>query len=145
MYKLIPINPVQTYEEPLYQTKHCKQLIASMKPFYEKVGYQSPWVGYFITDDEVVYGTTSFASPPNNGEVEIAYWTFSEYEGRGIASHACKAIIDIAKSFDSKIRITAKTEPRANASTRILEKNGFEFVKIVQDHEIGDAWLWQKN
>lgn len=28
------------------------------------------------------------------------------------------------------------------ASTKNLENNNFQFTEIVQDHEIGDAWLW---
>jgi hypothetical protein len=41
--------------------------------------------------------------------------------------------------------ITAKTAPEHNASTKILEKNNFVFTEIVQDEEIGDAWLWTHN
>jgi len=32
--------------------------------------------------------------------------------------------------------------PEHSASTKVLVKNGFAFQEIVQDHEIGDAWLW---
>lgn len=40
------------------------------------------------------------------------------------------------------ITVIAKTAPEKNASTKILERNGFVFSTIVQDHEIGDAWEW---
>jgi RimJ/RimL family protein N-acetyltransferase len=40
------------------------------------------------------------------------------------------------------LTITAKTAPEHNASTKILENNNFTFTEIVQDDEIGDAWLW---
>lgn len=43
---------------------------------------------------------------------------------------------------DPQLLITAKTAPVHNASTKILQKNGFEFSGKVQDDEIGDAWLW---
>ena len=40
------------------------------------------------------------------------------------------------------IIITAKTAPDHNASTKILEKNGFRYSGIVQDDDIGDASQW---
>jgi hypothetical protein len=42
-------------------------------------------------------------------------------------------------NFNLHKKITAKTAPQENASTKILRKNGFTFSKIVQDEEIGDA------
>ncbi len=56
---------------------------------------------------------------------------------------ACKELIKIAKSQNPGLVIYAKTAPEENASTRILNKNGFVYQKVVQDHEIGDAWLWK--
>ena len=49
----------------------------------------------------------------------------------------------MTKQYDPTLLITAKTAPEHNASTKILEKNGFVFTAIVQDDEIGDAWLWK--
>ena len=91
---------------------------------------------------EQIVGSCSFVGPPNDGRVEIAYWTFSEYEGRGIASFACKELIKIAKMHQPGIIITANTAPEHNASTKILEKNGFRYSGIVQDDDIGDASQW---
>ena len=54
----------------------------------------------------------------------------------------CKQLISIARSTDPKIIITAKTAPGHNASTKILQNNGFTFTEIIQDDEIGDAWFW---
>lgn len=33
-------------------------------------------------------GSCSFAGQPQNGGVEIAYWTFQEFEGQGMATFA---------------------------------------------------------
>jgi RimJ/RimL family protein N-acetyltransferase len=74
--------------------------------------------------------------------VEIAYWTFNEFEGQGIASFACRELVKISQNADPNVIITAKTAPEHNASTKIVEKNGFVFTEVVQDEEIGDAWLW---
>jgi [ribosomal protein S5]-alanine N-acetyltransferase len=60
-----------------------------------------------------------------------------------VASFICQALVALATQTDPTLTITAKTKPEYNASTKILQKNGFEFAEIVQDHEIGDAWLWK--
>lgn len=40
-------------------------------------------------------------------------------------------------------RIVAHTLPQANASTRVLEKNGMQFVGAVHDPDDGQVWRWQ--
>jgi RimJ/RimL family protein N-acetyltransferase len=113
-----------------------------MNDFYPNIGFNEPWIGYFVLKNNQVVGTGSFTGQPINGTVEIAYWTFKDFEGQGIASFVCKQLISIAKSTDPSIIITAKTAPEHNASTKILANNGFTYTTIVQDDEIGDAWLW---
>ena len=113
-----------------------------MNEYYSKNGFNKPWVGYFIFKNNQIVGTGGFIGQPKDGKVEIAYWTFKEFEGQGIASFTCKALISISKKTDKTITITAKTAPVHNASTKILQNNSFEFTEVVQDDGIGDAWLW---
>jgi len=138
------LRTIQQNEEatPELSTPDCQLVIGMYADFYPKFGFEPPWVGYFVMDDDRVVGSCSFVGPPKDGAVEIAYWTFSEFEGRGVASWACAELVSIARTTDPNLTITAKTAPEKNASTRILEKNGFRFREVVQDHEIGDAWLW---
>lgn len=138
--KIININEDKTNE--IYSSNDCQQLITSMDEYYPKIGFNKPWVGYFVIKSNQVVGTIGFTGQPKDGKVEIAFWTFKEFEGQGIASFACKELINISRRTDSTIIITANTAPQHNASTKILQKNGFEFSQIVQDDEIGDAWLW---
>ncbi len=140
--KLKPIAPDEDKSDPMFDSEYCRQLLSMYNQFYPKTGFILPWVGYFVMHHEQIVGSCSFVGPPNDGRVEIAYWTFSEYEGRGIASFACKELIKIAKMHQPGIIITANTAPEHNASTKILEKNGFRYSGIVQDDDIGDAWQW---
>ena len=110
---------------------------------YNAIGFHKPWVGYLVVDSDVIVGAAGFNGVPENNEVEISYFTFQEYEGKGYATFACRELIKIAKFQNPGIAIYAKTAPEENASTRILSKNGFVYQKVVQDHEIGDAWLWE--
>ena len=139
--KLLELKPDK--KDPLFQNDECQQLLAIYEDFYPKIGFELPWVAYLIVEKEEVLGTCSFVGKPKDGEVEIAYWTFEQNEGKGVASFACKELVSIAKKENKRLSITAKTAPEKNASNRILEKNGFTYDRVVQDDEIGDAWLWK--
>ena len=128
--------------DPLFESADCQTLLQIYDDYYPKIGFHLPWVGYLVIRQNQVVGSCGFTGQPNDGKVEIAYWTFKEFEGQGVASFACKEMIKIANHADPKVTITAKTAPEHNASTRILENNKFIYSGIVQDEEIGDAWLW---
>ncbi len=140
--KLKIIHPYDESPDPAFQTEDCKLLQKIYGEYYPKVGFEIPWVGYYMLHEEEVVGSCGFTSPPVDGVVEIAYWTFTPFEGKGMASEACKLLVSLALQTNAALRIVAKTAPMKNASTRILEKNNFAFDTIVTDHEIGDAWLW---
>ncbi len=139
--KIIKADVDETSE--LYASPDCQQIIEAMKAYYPTIGFHLPWVGYFVFKGNQVVGAGGFTGRPKAGIVEIAYGTFKNFEGQGIASFTCRELIRIAKKSDPEIGIIAKTRPEENASTKILRKNGFVYKEIVQDHEIGDAWLWQ--
>lgn len=128
--------------EKIFDTPDCQQLLVMYDDFYPQIGFHLPWVGYFIISDDKIVGFSGFVGQPQDGKVEISYWTFKEFEGQGFSSFGCRELLKIAYKAAPDVTVIAKTEPRNNASTKILEKNGFTFDKVVQDHEIGDAWLW---
>ena len=126
-----------------YDISNCEEVILATIDLYKNKGFHKPWVGYLVFDSNVIVGAAGFNGKPENNVVEISYYTFQEYERKGFASLECKELIKIAKRQDSSIVIFAKTAPEENASTRILKKNGFVYQRVVQDDEIGDAWLWE--
>ncbi len=128
--------------DQLFQSDNCKTLLQMYANFYPQTGFHLPWVAYLIVRQNQVVGSCSFVGQPIDNKVEIAYWTFKAFEGQGIASFACQELIKIARNADPTVRITAKTAPEHNASTKILANNKFMFTEVVRDHEIGDAWLW---
>lgn len=139
---LRPISLNENKSNLAYASTDCQLLLSMYDDFYPKIGFKIPWVGYFVVRQNQIVGSCGFTGQPQNGNVEIAYWTFKEFEGQGIASFACKELVNITYQTNPSITITAKTAPEHNASTKILENNNFTFTKIVQDDEIGDAWLW---
>lgn len=140
--KLKPITLQEDKSNETYASSDCQQLLRMYDDFYSKIGFNIPWIGYFVVRQDKIVGSCGFIGQPKNGKVEVAYWTFKEFEGQCIASFACRELVSIAYRTDSSLTITAKTAPEHNASTKILENNNFLFTEIVQDDEIGDAWFW---
>lgn len=126
----------------IYANPYCQELFKSYPAYYHKTGYNPPWIGYLVIRDDEVVGVGGFTGAPTDGRCEIAYGTSKEYEGQGIASFSCRQLIAIAEATDPTVIITAKTAPEHNASTTILQRNGFRYTGVVQDEGIGDAWEW---
>jgi ribosomal-protein-alanine N-acetyltransferase len=89
-------------------------------------------------------GVCAFVDRPKGGEVEIAYGTVPEFEGRGIATAMAAWLVARALEEEEVEAVTANTASEPNASTRILEKLGFVRDGAIQDAEIGEAWHWRK-
>lgn len=124
--------------------ERVRALSRSTVELYGKRRSVWPWLGYFCRDDShCVVGTAAFVGPPASGMVEIAYHTFSEFEGRGIATAMVAQLLEIARQADPSLRVIAYTSPEQNASTRILERIGFGRAGEGDDEEIGRTWRWE--
>lgn len=115
----------------------------AMRNLYRKQGYVKPWIGYFAKNEKnVTLGVCSFKSPPKNGKVEIAYYTFPNFERQGIATLMAKHLVHVATEVDKNISILAQTLPENNASTSILKKLGFRMIGVKNHTEDGNVWEW---
>jgi RimJ/RimL family protein N-acetyltransferase len=110
---------------------------------YDAVGFREPWVGYLAAEGGHAVGTCSFKAPPSAGRVEIAYFTFPGFEGRGIATAMAQRLTDLALDAEPGITVAAQTLPAPNASNAILRKLGFRLVGTAVDDEAGEAWEWK--
>jgi RimJ/RimL family protein N-acetyltransferase len=113
----------------------------------ERTGATTPWTGYLAVDRarEIIIGTCAFTAPPDSeGVVEVAYFTFPPFEGRGYASAMAAGLVERAERATEVSRVRAHTLPEKNASTRILEKLGFERSGEVMDPEAGPVWRWDR-
>jgi ribosomal-protein-alanine N-acetyltransferase len=113
----------------------------------ERTGATTPWTGYLAVDrtHQTIIGTCGFTAPPDpEGVVEIAYFTFPPFEGRGYASAMAAGLVELAEGKAGIRRVRAHTLPEGNASTRILEKLGFERIGETIDPEAGQVWRWER-
>ena len=123
-----------------------RDMAALWKKFMLSVGVISPWIGYLAVDkpSRTIVGTCAFKGGPNQEKtVEIAYFTFPDYEGKGYATAMAHSLIQMALSHPDAPRIIAHTLPHSNASTRVLQKVGMQFVGDVIDPEDGPVWQWE--
>ena len=143
MTELLPISPGDSVLRDLIAGNvHCRQVYEMQMKLYDNIGYHEPWIGYFIRRGDQIIGTCSFKGKPVDGKVEIAYFTFPEFEHQGIATMACKTLTRMAIRCDSSVRVTARTLPEDNYSTKVLKKNGFTCIGTIADPEDGELWEW---
>lgn len=111
---------------------------------YAKTDATEPWLSYFALreSDNALLGTCAFKSPPMQGLVEIAYFSFPGYEGQGVASVMARELLKIAFDDYGVKAVLAHTLPEENASTSILRKRGFTLVEAVDDPDDGPIWRW---
>jgi RimJ/RimL family protein N-acetyltransferase len=65
-----------------------------------------------------------------SGAVEMGYWISRSFWGRGFASEACTALIEIARTLGLS-RLEASHFIDNPASARVLDKLGFEPIGII--------------
>lgn len=111
---------------------------------YDVVGFEEPWVGYLVVSGDVPVGTCGFKSPPVAGRVEIAYFTFPEFEDRGFATAVAAELIAIAGRHRPAVVVAAQTLPERNASHRVLEKLAFRHIATLEHPEDGTVWEWRR-
>lgn len=131
-----PLEPVEALPEI------AREICAGMVAFYAKVGFVPPWTGYLALDAATCVGTCGFKSPVQEDRVEIAYFTFPEYEGRGYATRMAQALVALAAEARPGVLVTAQTLPAEGASTSLLKKLGFQRAADVQHPEDGLVWEW---
>lgn len=141
--KLVAVNQQGQPAEPIADLPDTAvNVLKETAALYARNGNRSPWVGYLAVEGGACVGTCAFKTPPRKNRVEIAYFTFPEYEGRGIATRMAALLVEIAFRETPGITVVAQTLPEENASTTVLRKNGFRLVGELEHPEDGTVWEW---
>lgn len=111
--------------------------------FFKRIGYNPPWIGYFVKSSNEFAGAAAFKGKPQDNKVEIAYGTFEEHRNKGVTTEICRQLVLLALRTEPGVIITARTLPEENASARVLRKNGFVLTGTIWDDEDGYVWEWE--
>ncbi len=142
--RLVAIGESGSPAEPLGSLPEAAvEVCAATAALYGKVGFRPPWIGYLALRGTEIVGTCAFTASPSCGRVEVAYFTFPAYEGRGIATAMARSLLARARTQDPDLLVFAHTLPVDNASNRILRKLGFAFAGEVEHAEEGTVWEWR--
>jgi len=141
--QLIPIKEHLEENPDFASHPDCQESIYMCIDFYKKVGYNPPWICYYVQLDGNLVAAAAFKGQPRDNKVEIAYGTFPQYQKQGIATKIARMLIDLSLQTDPAVRITAQTLKEENYSVRILRKNNFKLIGTAMDEDEGEVWEWE--
>lgn len=140
---LLPIKQTINENEAFSNNPLCYESLGMCIEFYKRVGFNPPWICYYVEENGELIGSAAFKGQPINNTVEISYATTENHRGKGVGTRICKQLVELSLATDPLVRITARTLPEKNYSTRILEKNNFVLLGFVTDPEDGEVWEWE--
>jgi RimJ/RimL family protein N-acetyltransferase len=124
---------------------HLREVAKAYGEFYDRMSPSPPWIGYLAVDEaaDTIVGSCGYKGDCRDGAVEIAYFSFPDFERRGFATEMARLLNDLAwRQPDVRI-IRAHTLQEENASVRIMRRLGFAWRGTVDDPEDGPVWRWE--
>lgn len=99
---------------------------------YEKCHQENGLSVYAVTDKstEKVIGAAGFNISDSVEKIELIYHFSKPSWGKGFATEAAKACIELAKQHQHVEIIYASADPHNLDSIKILEKIGFKFIEM---------------
>jgi RimJ/RimL family protein N-acetyltransferase len=90
--------------------------------------YSTLWTAISKVDN-IMIGDVCFKGETNvEGEIEIGYGTYDEFQGKGFMTEIVGGMISWAKTQPQVKSIIASTDKNNTASFRVLQKNGFSQI-----------------
>ncbi len=100
--------------------------------------YYTLWTAIAKDENRMVGDLCIIGEPNAEGEIEIGYGTYEEFQGMGYMTEIVAGIISWANTQPLVKSIIASTEKTNEASFRVLEKNNF--IKI-NETDVTINWM----
>ena len=141
--ELLPIKQY-LHENPGFAANpDCNDSLGMCINFYIRVGFNPPWICYYVQLDGQLVAAAAFKGKPVDNKVEIAYGTFPQYQNKGIGTMIADTLVKLALKTDPLLRVTAQTLKEENYSVKILRKNNFTIIGMAIDEDEGEVWEWE--
>ena len=96
--------------------------------------YRERNYGMFALEEKVsgrVVGFCGLVHPGGQVEAEVKYAFFKSHWGRGLASEMLPALLEFGYESLGLVRVIATIHEANHASSRVVEKSGMRFIKLV--------------
>ena len=90
--------------------------------------YSTLWTAILKDENRMIGELCMMGEPNNEGEVEIGYGIYNEYQNNGFMTEFVSAIVEWLKNQEKVKSILASTEKTNIPSYRVLEKNMFSKI-----------------
>jgi len=87
--------------------------------------YSTLWTAISKAENKMVGDLCIIGEPNEDGEIEIGYGTYEEFQNKGFMTEIVSGIVSWAKTQPGVKSICASTDKSNIASYTVLEKNGF--------------------
>lgn len=87
--------------------------------------YSTIWTAISKIENKMVGDLCIYGEPNADGEIEIGYGTYDEFQNKGFMTEIVRGIIDWVKTQIKVKSIIASTDKTNAASFKVLEKNNF--------------------
>ena len=143
MIQFVPI--LQTIEEngQFADNPVCKDVLSATIDYYKVIGFNKPWIGYFVLLHDQLVGSAGYKGKPIGNKIEIAYGTNTKFQHQGIGTQICHELVRLALASNPQLDVMARTLPDNLYSISVLKRNGFALSGIVHDKDDGDVLEWR--
>ncbi len=100
--------------------------------------YSTIWTAISKAENKMIGDLCILGEPNADGEIEIGYGTYDEFQGKGFMTEIVGGIIDWAKTQPLVKCIKASTDKKNFASFKVLQNNNF-----IQTGESEALFNWQ--
>ncbi len=124
-------------EEELKLNKTSRTISPELKEAFEKTIlpnvadknknylYSTLWTAISKLENKMVGDLCIVGEPNTDGEIEIGYGTYNEFQGKGFMTEIVGGIIEWTKTQSKVKSVIASTNKNNTASFKVLEKNNF--------------------
>lgn len=87
--------------------------------------YSTIWTAVSKAENKMIGDFCMYGEPNPEGEIEIGYGTYDDFQNKGFMTEIVKGMIKWFKSQEKVRSVMASTDKTNTASFRVLEKNHF--------------------
>ncbi|MCD8165390.1 MAG: GNAT family N-acetyltransferase, partial [Bacteroides sp.] len=114
---------------PGFWTEDIRQVMSQLckqaREYTDHYYWYTNWLIVLKEENKAIGSACFKGEPDEQGEVEIGYGTYPDYQNRGYMTEAVAALCQWALTRERVTAVLAATDPENVPSCKVLEKNGF--------------------